>query len=62
MHISNYLSLHQCKDGLNLAKNLNVNVKWGENDPVELKRGYDKINDWEEGCPYCDKKSLTYNY
>ena len=28
--------------------------------PVEPKRGYNKIDHWQEGCPYCDKKPLTY--
>ena len=48
------------------GRTLNINVKQGENDPakklpVEPKRGYNKIDNWEEGCPYCDKKPLTYN-
>ena len=45
---------------------LNVNVKRGENDPakkppVEPKRRYNKIDNWEEGCPYCGKILFSYN-
>ena len=40
------------------GRTLNVNVKWGENDPakkppVEPKRPYNKIVNWQEGCPNC---------
>ena len=45
---------------------LKVNVKRGENDPakktpVEPKRSYNKIDNWEEGCPYCGKILPSYN-
>ena len=48
------------------GRTLNVNVKQGENDPakkppVEPKRGYYKIVNWEEGCPYCDSIPQSYD-
>ena len=44
-------------------KKVSFTVKTDENDPskkppVELKRGYNKIEDWKEGCPRIGSMSL----
>ena len=48
------------------GRTLNVNVNQGENDPAKKvpedpKRGYNKIVNWEEGCPYCDAIPKSYD-
>ena len=48
------------------GRTLNVNVNRGENDPakkplIEPKRGYNKIVNWWEGCPYCDTIPKSYD-
>ena len=44
-------------------KKVSFTVKTDENDhskkpPVELKRGYNKIEEWKEGCPRIGSMSL----
>ena len=46
------------------GKQVSFQVKIGENDPSKKppvdKRPYNKIWNWEAGCPDCDKKPKTY--
>ena len=45
---------------------LKVNVNWGENDPakkpppVKPKKQYNKLDNWQDGCPYCDFITDSY--
>ena len=46
---------------------LKANVNWGENDPakkpppVQPKKKYNKIVNWQDGCPYCDFITKSYD-
>ena len=54
------------KQKVPVGKAVSFTVKAGVNDPskkppVGPKKKYNKIEDWEEGCPYCGKILLSYN-
>ena len=52
---------------LSEGRTLNVNVNWGDNDPakkpppVNPKKKYNKIVNWQDGCPYCDFITKSYD-
>ena len=48
------------------GRTLKVNVKQGENDPakkppVKPKKPYNKIVNWQEGCPNCGSIMKSYD-
>ena len=52
---------------LSEGRAVNVNVNWGENDPakkpppVNPPKKYNKIVNWQDGCPYCDFITKSYD-
>ena len=51
---------------LSEGRTINVDVNQGENDPAKKtpdrsQRGYNKIVNWWEGCPYCDTIPKSYD-